>query len=260
MPGGDNADVDSALGSKPEGMDQLIGDDEIGSDEPGIVFSALDNADINILPHLFVIHRAVRIWLDERILLFGLIMDSGKKGIKRLIVLIICPHRVPHLKKRHCHVSHGIPCDLHSGILPVAVGVRDVEVFICQVVAARIADKTVYDRELPVVAVIQKGIEAGCEGIEDSAADADCLHAPDKVCGDETDAAKVVIDHADFDALPDFPLQNVLDIMPGFFVLYGIVLHKNEMFCLLQRLFLRGQCPGCLIKVFYVRILADRIK
>ncbi len=56
-------------------------------------------------------------------------------------------------------ITHGIASQAYCGVLPMAIGAVDIEIFITHIKAAVEADSSVYDHDFPMITVIHKNIE-----------------------------------------------------------------------------------------------------
>ena len=56
-------------------------------------------------------------------------------------------------------------------ILPMAVRMGNVEIFVCQVKASGVAYLVVNDRNFPVIPVVHEDVQKGYQGIKDTALD-----------------------------------------------------------------------------------------
>ena len=106
---------------------------------------------------MLIVHRTVRVRLNEAglsrlIRIFGQIMHEVD------IVFITVFHGIPHLEEGNRKAPHRVAFDADTGVLPGAVRMCHVEIFIREIVSAGKTDLSINDRNLSVVSVIQKNI------------------------------------------------------------------------------------------------------
>ena len=95
-----------------------------------------------------------------------------------------------------------------AGVLPVAVGVLQVDIPIRQVDAAAVRDLVIHDEHLAVVAVVGRSLQ-GEEGIERHAGNALLCQLPGVAEVEGGDAAQIVVHHPHVHALPQLVLQHL---------------------------------------------------
>ena len=197
-----------------------------------------------------------------KVLLLNDLIGSACNHIlfKVLVVLVVRVGRVPHLKEGHCQALHCISLEPDPRILPVAKGLCDMEILVCQVVASGIAHLSVDHGDLAVIAVVQKDVKAGAEGIENTALNAIFLCALDKVLVDEADTSHVIIEDADFDACLHPFRQDIPDRVPALGVLDRMVLHEDIFLRLCHIPFLCFDSLDRVVKILNVSIFIYRIR
>ena len=255
----DNAHVNATTRGKPQGMLHLVGNDEVRGDKPGIVLRIFGNRDIDVLSHGVVVHRVVGVGLHKAL---GVRVGQDLRQVppEHGVVHVTLSRCVPHLKESRGQVLHSRSHQLDAGILPMPVGVCEVEVLVGDVVAASKANMAVDHGNLAVVAVVKEEVEARHEGVEHLGLDALGLEALHEVGVDEADGAHVVIEDAHLDARADALLQNVLDGPPALGILDGVVLHKDEVLGAAQLLLLRLDTLGGVIVVGDGRVVIQRVR
>ena len=233
-----DANIHAAPGRQGQGMAHFIRDDQIGRDEPDIVLRPLGNADVNILADRPVIHGRIRVGLDEAFCSLSRRFDRPVQFRqvpgKVPVVPVPAGTGIPHLQEGDRQAPDSIPLEPDSGILPEAEGLRPVEILVGQVVAAGKAHLAVDDRDLAVVAVVEEEVQAGAEGIEDTALDPVFLCSFYKIRIDEAQTPHVVVEDTYLDARAGPLLEDLLQLMPALRVLDGVVFHENEVLCLCQ--------------------------
>ena len=247
---GDHADIHAASGRQRQRADRFIGQDQIRRNVPAVLYGLVRHAHVYILADINVIQRTVRVGLHQGACLFLRIFEFRQILLKMNVILIALFDRVPVLKKCHGQAPYARTGNLHAGILPQSVRMRQVEIFIGQVVSAGEADTSVDHGDLPVIPVVQEDVQSGCERIENTAFDADGFQAGDEILVDETDRPHVVIEYADLHAGADAFFQDLLDAVPGFGVFDRMVFHENEMLRFFHFRFLRCE-TGCSIVIIF---------
>ena len=235
--GSDYPHIDAALGGQPHGVDHLLGDDQVRRDKPHIMLRLLDDAQIDILAHRLIVDRGIRKRLHKA---------PGFRKIRLIrevspvipVVPVVRTDGVPHFQKHRREVLHGLAADLYPGILPVPVGMRDIEILVGEIVAAGEGGLPVHDHHLAVVAVVQEHIEDRSHGVEHPALNAQAPHFVDEVRVDEAAAAEVVVKDPDLDACRGLLHHDFQEFVEGFLVLDGVVFQEDEMLRLLQLLHL----------------------
>ena len=107
-----------------------------------------------------------------------------------------------------------------------------IKIFVCEIVAAGKPDLSVNHRNLAVIPVVQKEIQARCKRIENAAANAKRFHPFDKIRIDKPDRAHIIVKYAHLNAGPRPLLQHTLDPLPRLGILDRMVFHKNKLLCL----------------------------
>ena len=208
-----------------------------------------------------VVHGAVGVGLHKA--LGPLVCRHGGQvalvGRSR-VVHVALNRGVPHLQERGRQALHGRTLQAHARVLPMAKGVRDVEVLVGDVVAAREAHAAVDDRDLAVVAVVEKQVEARGKGVEHLCLDALGLQALDEVGVDEADGAHVVVKDTHLNARAHALLQDALDGAPAFGVLDGVVLHEDAALRAKQLLLLCLDALGRVVVVGDGRVVVQGVE
>ena len=192
------------------------------------MLGVLDQVQVDVLADVFKIQGTVRVRLDVA---FGA-FDRFPRGeifrvdfVRRVGVF----DGVPHFEKHQRERAHGRALEADAGVLPITVGVGDVEVFVGEVVAAGVSDLPVDNREFAVIAVVHKYIEEGNDRIEIPALDTVGGHFLDKALVDEANAADVVVKQAHLDPFLNLLSEDVVDAGEGFCVFDREVFHKDKM-------------------------------
>ena len=83
------------------------------------------------------------------------------RAILRKIRCIVCIrtfNRIPHFQKHHSQAAHCIPFQPDAGILPVTIWMRDVKIFVRQIISARKTDFPIDYGNLSMIAVVHKNV------------------------------------------------------------------------------------------------------
>ena len=141
-------------------MRHFIRDDQVGGHDVQVVLGALRDAGIDILTHMDVIHRAVRIGLYKPVFRRG-ILHLREKLRKSSVVGILILHGIPHLEKSQGQRPDRLALKPDSGVFPMTIRMRHIKIFIRHVIAARKSHASVNHRDLAVIAVVEKQIDKG---------------------------------------------------------------------------------------------------
>ena len=136
---------------------------------------------------------------------------------------------------------------------------REVEILICEIIPAGIADFAVNHRDLAMVAIVKKHVEPRHERIKNATLDSDCFEFFGKRHVDEPDRSHIVIKNANLNACFDAFFQNRLDLLPGFLVLDCMVFHEDEVPGKRQIMELRIKSLDCFVEIFHLCIFINGI-
>ena len=175
-----NPHIHTALRCQAQLPAHLIADNQIRRCEINIFGSRLYNAHVHIFSHRFAVQRAVCIRLNEagsavrcniRIRLRSTnvpIRHAARqtrlmrlRTILQKIRCIVCIrtfNRIPHFQKHHSQAAHCIPFQPDAGILPVTIWMRDVKIFVRQIISARKTDFPIDYGNLSMIAVVHKNV------------------------------------------------------------------------------------------------------
>ena len=167
-------------------------------------------------------------------------------------------NEVPHFQKHGGMACYGIALQPYSCILPMAVRVSDIKVFIGQVKAAGIADAVIDHRNFAVVTVIHKDIKKRDKRVENTALNAQAVQPALEFRLYITNASEIVIDEAYFHALLHFLHQNFFNTMKSLRILYRKIFHEYKGLRAFQIRKKRFQSRSRLREIGYIRILIDR--
>ena len=202
------------------------------------MLGVFDQIQVDVFADVFKIQRAVGVRLDIAFGAFDFFPGCEVFHINFVWGIGVF-NSVPHFKKHQCERAHGGAFEADAGVLPIAVGMGDVEIFVGEVVAARVGHLSVDDREFAVITVVHENIEQRNHRVEIPALDPVASHALDETLIDEADAADVVVEQTHLDAFLDLLPQNVIDAGKSLSVLNGKVLHKDKMLGAAQIIFHR---------------------
>ena len=154
-------------------------------------------------------------------------VDFGKDGEKGHDVLFAAPQVIPHGKEDHRQVPGPGALDQNGVVFPVAVFFPGVDVFVRQVDAAGEGGVAVHHQNLPVIPVVEVGIEHRQEGIEHTAADAHLLQSEIIPVRQGHHTAQIVIDQAHIHPLSRLLPQNLQNLAPHFSVFHNEILQED---------------------------------
>ena len=221
----DDPHIHAPLGRQHQRPLHLVAQDQVGRGDVYIPLGAVDKVEVDILAHPLVVQRVVGVGQHSGSLPGG-VADGRQIGLDGRHFFL---RRTPHLQKNQRQIAHGVALQPHAGVLPAAVGVGQVEVFVRQIVAAGVADLPVNDSDLAVVAVVHKDVQHRHDGVEHPALDAPLLQLFGKGGVHKPDAAHVVVKNAHLYPGGGPLGQNILNALPGDGILDGVVLHKNKV-------------------------------
>ena len=137
-------------------------EDQIRRHYPDIAVGARNHVDIEVLRHLLLIHRVVAERNDEAP--FDEI-HAGVFAFQEIADKNVPVIRVPHLKEEERKRLHRPPPQPDRRVFPAPIGVDPVDIFVCEVRAAREPGFPINHDDLPVVAVVvlcgDKGVDRG---------------------------------------------------------------------------------------------------
>ena len=138
----------------------LITDDQIRSCHIEAFLRRLDQVQVDILTHRLSVQWRIRIGLYiAGCLLHISIFRTFLRCLQILFIIgIRLSHNIPHFQKHHGKILYRSAGQLHTGILPVAVRMRDIKILICQIISTGESYFSVDDHDLTMVAVIHENI------------------------------------------------------------------------------------------------------
>ena len=163
-------------------------------------------------------------------------VSFGRVGDKFRIVVLFVPLERPNLQEHGGKVLHRPPANHDAGILPMPVGVCNVDVFVREVDAAREGGQPVDDHDFAVGAVVLRHVEHGAEAVEAQAFDAQLFHLLIVVGGYFEHGADVVVGEAHVHPFGDLLFQNFEYVSPKFALGDDKVFEKDKLFRLFQLL------------------------
>lgn len=217
--------VHAALGGKDQRRDHLMVDDQIGRHNVDIFLGAVKDVQIDRLADIVPIERAVSVWNDPA--------GGVHRGRCRQIagaVLHPTVLRVPHLQEHQREGADRLAGDTEGHVLPVAVGMGAVDIFVRQIDPAGEGAAAVHHQDFPVVAVVVVGGDQGAQRGVHAAADAKLFQLPGVLVGQLVEGAGAVVENADLYALLGLLLQDLEDAAPHVALVDDKVLHKDEAF------------------------------
>ena len=228
----DDPHIHAPLGRQHQRPLHLVAQDQVGRGDVYIPLGAVDKVEVDILAHPLVVQRVVGVGQHSGSLPGG-VADGRQIGLDGRHFFL---RRTPHLQKNQRQIAHGVALQPHAGVLPPAIGVGQVEVFVRQIVAAGVADLPVNDSDLAVVAVVHKDVQHRHDGVESPALDAPLLQLFGKGGVHKPDAAHVVVKNAHLHPGGGLPLQDVQDGVPALPLLEDEILQEDVTLRLLQLL------------------------
>ena len=163
--------VNAALCSYSQSSGDLIGQYEIRRHDPAIFLGIIDHVKVNILTDRLIIKRAVAIRDAITPGAFNR-RNIGRLKSHHVVFFTLKIGKVPHLDEHCSKTVDGRTNKLDTVILPLAVRIYEVKVFICDIVTARITNLAVNNGNLSVVTVIHEESYDRICGIESIALDA----------------------------------------------------------------------------------------
>ena len=138
----------------------LITDDQIRSCHIEAFFRCLDQVQVDILSHRLSVQRRIRIglYIAGRLLHISVFHTFLRRLQILFIIRVRLSHNIPHFQEHHGKVLYRSAGQLHSGILPVTVRMRDIEILVRQVISTGESHFSVDDHDLTMIAVIHKNI------------------------------------------------------------------------------------------------------
>ena len=146
----DELDVHAALGREGQGAGHLAVDDQVGRHDVDIALGAVDDVQVDGLAHALVVKRIVAVGQHEARL--GRRGRNRRAQVRRVFDLPL--RDVPHLQKHQREAAHSGAAEHDGRVLPVAVDLLAVDVFVGQIDAAGKGRVSVDDDDLAVIAVV----------------------------------------------------------------------------------------------------------
>ena len=150
---GNDPHIHTALGCQGQCLRHFIRNDQIRCHKPAVTLRLVCHADIHVFAHLFIVHGAVRIGLNKALLLC-LIRNVRQISVQISIIRIVGPDGIPHLQKCYRQRTHRISFQADTRILPIAIRMRHIKIFVGQIITAGETDFSIYHRDFSMVTVI----------------------------------------------------------------------------------------------------------
>ena len=250
--GQDEVDVHAPLCRELEGRFQLTVEDEVGRHDVDVALGAVEQVDIDHLPHPLTVQRAVAVRGREPLRRDGV----GRHGEELLELRL--PEDAPHLEEEDGQRSDSLAFQHDGGVLPAAILLDVVDVLVGEVHAAGKTHLAVNDENFPVVAVIIMGRDKGLHRREHPAPDAQLFEAAGVIPGQGGELTGAVVHHPDVHALSGLAGQHFEDPAPHEALVDDEVLEEDVLlglFQLAQQLFELGLAAG---EVGDFRVPVDR--
>ena len=158
--GGKYAHIHATFGCQPKLSRHLITDDQIRSCHIEAFLRRLDQVQVDILTHRLSVQWRIRIGLH----IAGCLLHISifRTFLRRLQILFIIrvrlSHNIPHFQEHHGKILYRSAGQLHSGILPVTVRMRDIEILVRQVISTGKSYFSIDNHDLTMIAVIHENI------------------------------------------------------------------------------------------------------
>ena len=244
--------LDAALRGVGQRRDHLIVDDEIRRHNVHIAVGAVDDVHIHHFADEIAVERTVAVGDDEagrRARRLGHI-EIARIGFGSKVHLVV----IPHLEEHQRQIPHGTAAQGDGRVLPMAVALRAVDVFVGKVDAAGEADLTVNDKDLAVVAVIVMRGDEGTQRREHLAGDAELLQLLRIAVGQQRHSTGAVVHEADLHALLDLLSEDLEDAAPHVALAHDEVLKENKVLRALELFEHHGKSIVAERKIFRLRI------
>ena len=255
----DDAHVHAPLCRRAQRRLHHVVDDKVGRKNIHIVPGLRQNINVNARAHGLAVQRRIAERLHPSLARKRRGMVSmGAERVQRLVHGFRAVG-VPELQEHGCKIPRGFARHTHARILPMAVQLHGVDVFIRKVNASREHRVPVHVHDLAVVAVVHRQRKHRYKGVEHQRLDAAALHFAGKALGQQEQAAHIVAYEAHVHALGRLALEDLRNAVPHFAGLYDKVFQKNEMLGAFQRPQHVGVHLLAQRIIFHVRIHTDRI-
>ena len=220
-----DADVHTRLRRDGQRGDHLVVEHEVRRCDIDVLACVVDDLEVGGLTDVQVVERRVGEGLHPAVL-----RQLDRREIAFEIRDLLARDVLPHLEKERGHIGRALAAQQYAGILPVAEAHLLVDVFIGEVDAAHIAGIAVDDHHLPVISVVEVGVERRNEAVEAHRADAERHQIAVVVLRQGRNRTYIVIDNADVHALLGLARQDVEDGVPHLALLDDEILKKDELF------------------------------
>ena len=136
---------------------------------------------------------------------------------------------------------------------------RIIKIFICKIISACKTNLSIDHRDLSVVTVIQKHIQSRHKWIKHSAMNSCKFQFFHKIRINKSYRSHIIIENTDFHSCLYTFFQNILYFLPCLVIFYGMIFHKNKLFCFRQIFKLCIKPFFCCIIIGNICILIYRV-
>ena len=250
--------VNSSACRQSHGPCQFIRNHQIRCRKPYIVLGPVQNMHADIFTHMLFRQRGIAVRLNKAVFSGRRKGRVSKIRFKYPLVEGSPVDGRPHLQKQHGQRPDRFSLEADSAVFPLAIGMHDVKIFVCQIVAAGKADLPVNHCDFPVVSVVHEYVQQRHQTVEYPHLYAIGSHPADKIRADKTDGSHIVIKDTDFHAFCRFLFQNMQNAAEGLRFLDCVIFQENKALCLPHGLLLRAQRFPCVSIIGHFRISVNR--
>ncbi len=148
-----NSDVDAAFCSVLQRNRHFIVHDQIRRININILLRMVDNIQINIFSHIFMIQRRITVRLHKTVFRIFRLMVLFRQVLT--VIFGSLPDIIPHFQKHRRKTPYRFAFNLYAGIFPVTEPLFFVDVFICNIDPAGKSHLPVYHQNLSMIPVVQ---------------------------------------------------------------------------------------------------------
>ena len=145
--GHDDPHIDAALRRREHGVHQIVAQHEVGRKEPRIVRALREQVDEQLVAGRLAVQGRIVVaeHIAVRFLLVPVFLRRGHRRRFRVLLESKCvPERQEHVGK----IPDGLAGQTEAGVLPVPVGMLQIDVAVREVDAAAVGDFVVHDQHL----------------------------------------------------------------------------------------------------------------
>ena len=231
-PRGDDSHVNPSLRGAHHLPPHFVRNNQIRCHEIRVVLGRPEHIHVHLFTGRLIVERAVRIGLHIAVTLDP--AGNLRQIFLHIAIRVGVTEQIPHFQKDQRKTAHGSALQTNSGILPEAIRLCYMKIFIRHIVTAGIGNFPVDHHDFPVIPVVDEDIEQREHRVEPDAVDARLFHFPVKFPVQKSNASDIIVDHTDLHALRSFFLQNPKHSFKSALLFNREIFHEDMMLRILQ--------------------------